>query len=119
MFPMPFYYQRSFLVAALSLDWNLLMFCENMMEVSEFGARSLPFQEERASLSTTVKNTDLDLQCPWHFSAPSFPFLAWVCPPGAWLPASCQLILAKVLGGKGSRVINPCRSFSHSTKFCY
>lgn len=36
VFLMPFYDQKSFLVVALCLAWNSLMFYENSMEASEF-----------------------------------------------------------------------------------
>lgn len=107
--PMPFYYQRSFLVAA-RLWPGIHDVCENSMEASEPGFP--PSGEERAWVSIHCADQEACL-CALGTSAPSL--LPWGLDlsPGAWLSASCQLILAKVLGGKGSRVINPRRSFPH------
>lgn len=117
VFPMLFYYQGSFLVAALSPAWNFLTFCEKLWWVSEFWARFLPLQEERAlSMPTLWGATSLAssaLGIFFYFAAATSTLclLIWACPHETWLSASCQLILVKVWDARGSRAINPARSF--------
>lgn len=98
--------------------WNLQTSCKNLM--AALGLSQISASPRREGLSScALENEELGLQHLRHFPASSLLLLAETVPLEAWLSARCKLSRAKVLGGKGSWVINPCKSFPHSTKFCY
>lgn len=88
--------------------------------MAALGLSQISASPRREGLSScALENEELGLQHLRHFPASTLLLLAETVPLEAWLSARCKLSPAKVLGGKGSWVINPCKSFPHSTKFCY
>lgn len=82
-----------------------------MTEDAEFEASFLPLQEQWPSHPYPAKNGKLASGALGPCRSRVLPSRPGSVPRGLAL-GQLQLILTKVLGGKGSRVINPCGSFA-------